>query len=189
MKKKYKIGLAIILLAVIAGSTAIILIKKNKAKQDCSNSDSTSSSNGECKVDLSSISAEASAASSAGLVSQAASATVQPYLYTNDKYGFRMQLDANWSGYRVGTVLEESGAVDVYAFEIPTKDTNYQSGMVNIMTIYVYNKSGQAQSGSTTKIIENSKYTFAYTIWNQAPSDAKLTDKDIANVIASFKLI
>lgn len=191
MRKKNKVALIIILIAIIAGATSWSLIKKNKAKQNCTTND-PANSNGECKVDLSSIQAAASLSASTDVSATSSPASssgvVSGDLYNNKQFGFDLTFNSAWKGYTVSQRTEDKVEA-VYDFSIPTKDTNYKNGYAVPLTIKVYSPANYPTNSQLTKIKQTDAYIFAYTIWEQAPSDSAITEKDIANVISTFKLI
>lgn len=187
MRKKNKIALIIILIAMIAGATSWVLIKKNQSKQDCNNPNSTGSSNGECKVDLGSIQSATSTSTAQNPTPTSSTTVSSSDLYRNAQYGFEITFNSAWKGYTVSQKSEDKAEV-VYDIGIPTKDSNIANGIAVPLTVKIFNKADYQASPTLTKITENDKYVFAYSIWEQAPSDAAVTEKDIANVISTFKL-
>jgi hypothetical protein len=186
MRKKNKVALIIILIAVVAGATSWALIKKNNAKPDCDTTD-PANLNGECKVDLSSIQSATSTSTAQNPTPTSTTAANFSDLYHNAQYGFDLTFNSAWKGYTVSRKSEDK-AEAVYDIGIPTKDSNITNGIAVPLTVKIFNKADYQANSTLTKITENATYVFVYSIWEQAPSDAAVTEKDIANVISTFKL-
>ena len=183
MRKKNKIALTIILIAIVAGVISLVLIKRNRSTSDCNNG--TTSSNGECKVDLGSV--QSSSTTSPTVSTSSTSSAVSGYLYQNDQYGFELTFNSAWKGYAVSQRSQDKAEV-IYDFTMPTKDKNFFSGVAVPLTIEVFAKEGYSPDSTLTKIAESNKYVFVYSIWTEAPSDSSITEKDISKVISTFKL-
>ncbi len=116
--------------------------------------------------------------------------------YKNSVYGFQVTLTSVWKGYRViqrtDTVYPNVKYLD---FEVPTKDTNYgnNTGYAAPLIIAIYPKadwSKVSQEGGPipTKISENNQYVFAYSGWQEPPSDLRNVDFGINQIVAGFNL-
>lgn len=186
MRKKTRLAFIVIVIAVVAGSLSWVLIKKNKTKEDC-NTDTSGS--GECKVDLGKVSpdSKSSSSSATAALSVSPTATKSSYLYRNEQYKFELTFNAAWDGYSVKE-RSEQGAQAIYDFLVATKDKNYANSLATPLTVKIYLKDNYPANTNSTKIKEDDKYVYAYSIWEQNPSDTAITEKDISKVISTFKL-
>ena len=117
------------------------------------------------------------------------SPSTDPYLYTNAKYEFTMQLNSKWEGYKVTQqtiTASDSAGIDKYRFYLPTTDMNLVAdsadtkGYANALIVSIYPlsvwKRTQAESGPKPALVaQNSKYVAAIETWQNPPRD--LADK------------
>ncbi len=116
--------------------------------------------------------------------------------FTNEKYGFSLTLNDNWQGYKYeqDTKNFQDNGVH-YRFYLPTKDKDYKTdktGYASPFVISIYKISDWENLGNKndfTKIDQNDKYVYAYSIWDTVPSDLEetITDAEIKKVINTFK--
>ena len=113
------------------------------------------------------------------------SPSTDPYLYTNAKYEFTMQLNSKWEGYKVTQqtiTTSDSAGIDKYRFYLPTTDMNLVAdsadtkGYANALIISIYPlsvwKRAQAESGpKPVPVAQNSKYVAAIETWQNPPRD------------------
>lgn len=134
--------------------------------------------------------------------SSAATTTADPYLYTNSTYGFSLQFNSKWQGYRMMPATI-SGSTATYYVTMPTTDANYQkatstayAGTVSLYAISVFTQSqwatATAEEGpQPTKIGDAGNWVIAYSGAQDSPQEATIiaAGKDFKNVIATFKAL
>jgi len=189
MKTKNKIALSILIVAILAATISLILLKINNKKS--------------INPSLS-VTATASQASSSTSVTSQASKTADPKatqipagLYVNSDYKFQVTFPESFSGYEVKKVESTGeGIVASYAVLLKTEDKDYKnviSGKAVPIKFYIFEKSFWEKSdrGSvgSSEIVKGDKYVFTYSTWESQPSDLTIiTDKDLVKVIETFKL-
>lgn len=131
-------------------------------------------------------------------VSPSASPTPTPdwHLYQNTNYNFQLSFSDAWQGYQVSKVSDLSGiSLARYDVQLKTTDKKFESSgfLANPLIIYVVYKSSwnELPKGTVnwTKLGESEKYVYAYATWGVPAKDlGQITDKEIANVIKTFKV-
>jgi len=189
MAKKYKIGLIIILVFLIVGLGALYYINENNQQAPIKNSDCDTSTNDTCKVDLKSATTVQTTKTQVGSFGKPQK--IDQNVYSSDKLGFQLTFTPVWSEAKVVETIPASPADGKVEFKLSTKDGKYPDGLASALTIYVY-KVGSAPKDNPllTKITDNGKLEYYYTIWEQTPSDlGQFPEKEIAKTASTLKLL
>lgn len=119
--------------------------------------------------------------------------------YTNKTYGFQLTLTKPWEGYVAKEAPNISGDVMSIVFCVPTTDKKYSTsdclkGYANPMFISIYSKEQwkqiQSEGGpKPTLIIQNDRYVFAWSMWQDTPDDFRNTNLGFGAIVDSFKLL
>jgi len=168
MKFKHKFALGLLMLAAIVAIVATVLIylkKKNQANEICPASSSQSPSAPE------------------GTKTSVADSWK---VFQNTKYGFQITFSDVWQGYQA---KENSSLPDqaLYRLDFTLK------GDVVPLSVVVYERSVwdtlPENTRRFTEVARNDDYVFVYSTWESTPAAfSTLTEKEIANVLKTFKL-
>ena len=121
--------------------------------------------------------------------------------YKNNEYGFEITFSDAWKGYKAEEEETIGGIAETIVIQLPTKDPKWANSgyMATPLKILVYTPQtwpmASSDNFSPKYITKNDKYVFAYTTWQDAPSDLggniekALDILQINKVIASFRLI
>ena len=126
-----------------------------------------------------------SSSTKAPVATLSSSPSTDPYLYTNAKYEFTMQLNPKWEGYKVTQqtiTASDSAGFDKYRFYLPTTDTTLVAdstdtkGYSNALIVSIYPlsvwKRVQTESGPKPALVaQSSKYVAAIETWQNPPRD------------------
>ena len=154
------------------------------------------------KVDTESSSTTNSNSQTGSSQSNNSSDTVDPYLYTNSTYGFSLQFNSKWQGYKI-MPADVSGATKTYYVCLPTTEANWQkatstslAATASVFAFSVYTKSQWTAATSEegpvpTKVGEAGSWIVAYSTAQDFPQDGNFPAaiKDYKNVIATFKAL
>ena len=182
-KMKYKIAFIVLGVAVLAAVVLAFIIQKER--QDCSGSVCTS--NLKINTNYATPSTSATATSSA-TVSAVPSTTASPDLiYRNSTYGFQITLSEAWKGYQIETSASPQGAEAEIDFVMPST-TKAVPLKIFVYKLVNWDSADVATRG--TGVARNSTYVFSYRTWDSPPTDlVQITDKEIADRLATFKLL
>ena len=142
---------------------------------------------------------EAASSSSSNSNSKTSS---DPYLYTNTTYGFSLQFNSKWQGYKMMPATV-SGSTATYYVTLPTTDSFWQkatstsyAGTVSLFALSVYTKAQWATASAeevnmSTKIGDAGDWVVAYSMAQDYPQEASILAalQDYKNVIATFKAL
>jgi hypothetical protein len=186
MKKKYLIGLIIIIIFAITGAVAFYYLKKQN--QPVKNSDCDTSTSGTCTVDFKSATTVQTTKTQIGSFGNAQK--IKQNIYSSDKLGFQMTFTDIWKDAKVVETIPAAQAEGKVEFKLPTKDALYQDGLATAMTIYVYKKgSAPTDNPLLSKITENATSEYYYLPWDKIPTDlGQFTEKEIAREASTLKL-
>lgn len=180
-KTRMKLAIGILLLFMCIAVICVIFINKRESKDSQSDRSTT---NPEATSQLTSTDIIKSNDSSTVSGVQ----TTMPALYTNKEFGFTLNFNEEWNDYTVsrGEKKNLAGFVDSLEFKLPDVP-------LIPLTIYIFDKQSDesvlAQLHATF-ISKSSNYIYGYSTWESLPSESvKITDKSIANLIATFQLI
>lgn len=196
MKRKYKVGLIVVLVFVVIGLAALYLIKKHKNQTNptgpsasstaCSSSNSTT-----CKVDLASVTTAETTKTQIG--SFGTPQAIQNNVYKNNTLGFQLTFSSVWQNAKVTETTPDAPAEGRVEFQIPTTDKAYSSGLATPLTIYVYKTANVPSSQSSpllTKITASGDLVYTYVPWSSQPSDlGQFTEKEIGQVASTLKVL
>jgi hypothetical protein len=119
-------------------------------------------------------------------------------IYRNEEFGFELQLNDAWKGYKVtSTEMSSNFGAGVLNFLVPTNSQIYlgeEKGFARVMIISVFNpeywESLQKEEGPKPGLLgKNSNWVFAYSPWQDPPEDLVGKDFKLMEVVSSFKLI
>ncbi len=177
---KVKTGLLVVVVLLGVCIVCLVLLKRtNNSRQQSAATSATAS------VDESATVSSSTAAKKS--TTAATTSTADKRLYSNSQYGFSLSLTDEWDGYSVaaGGKKDVAGFVGSLEFKLP-----------NIsevpLTIYVFDKQSDESVLSqlhATKISTGNKYLYGYSTWESAPASTNITEKSIANLVTTFKLI
>lgn len=182
MKKKIKIALYVVAVAVVVAGVAWYLLarEKNKAIEECDT----------CRLESNLVSITPTATTKNPQQTQ----TPTKPEYTNDEYGFSLDLSEQWKDSQIEEE-DATGAIKKIVFYFRTQDVAFEDSgyLAPALSIYIYNKTdwekADSNTRSSTEIASNDKYVFTYSIWETVPQDWEvITDKELADVIKTFKL-
>lgn len=182
MGKKYKLGLYIVVVAVIVIAVGAYLVKreKNKEIEECDTC--RLNSNIENKIPTPKT--------------QSPTSTQTPTepKYKNDDYGFEIDLTSVWQDSQIEEE-DATGAIKKIVFYFKTQDKAFSNSdyKAPALSIYIYNKENwekmDPNTRSSNEITKSEKYAFSYSIWETTPQDLEnITEKELADVIKTFKL-
>lgn len=181
-KTKIRLGLGILIFFLCIAIACLVLIRKQRS-QDSQNGQTTVSA-----TETASQAVSATVSAKAGVSSTAAkSQTAVEGLYTNSGYGFSLTFTSEWNGYNAsaGEKKDITGFVGSVEFKLPN--------ITEVpLTVYIFDKQSNESVLSqvhATKISTGDKYLYGYSTWENSPSSIQITDKSIANLITTFKLI
>lgn len=189
MKTKNKIALSILIVAILAATISLILLKINNKKSTNPSLPLT--------VTVSPSSNSASATSEASKTADPKATQTPAGLYANSDYKFQVTFPESFTGYEVKKVESTGeGIVASYAVLLKTEDKNYKnviSDKAVPIKFYVFEKSFWEKSDrgsvNSSEIMKSDKYAFTYSTWENQPSDLTIiTDKDLVKTIETFKL-
>jgi len=124
--------------------------------------------------------------------------TADWHTYKNDKYGFEITFTDAWKNYKtVETGDNQDATIQI---QIPTTDPNWKrfGNLATPLDIMIFTKAQWAQASkqalAPNLITQNNQYVFAYTGWQDVPSDFGGSNSigyqklEFDKVISSFKL-
>lgn len=131
-----------------------------------------------------------------------ATTTTDPYLYSNSTYGFSLQFNSKWEGYKIKTATN-SGSTATYYVCLPTSDSGYAkatstslAGTASLFAFSVYSQAqwtaATAEEGVTpTKIGEAGDWIVGYSSAQAYPGTSVFSaaGSDVKNVVATFKAL
>ncbi len=186
MKKKYKLGLIVVLVFLVIALVAVVLIKKNQAKSTIAPEACDSAGATTCKVDLKDASTPQTTKTTVGSFSEKQKITSN--LYKNDKYKFEITFNDTWQNAQIKENPAAGSSLASYEFQLPTNDKNFADGYASALVIAIYPKDSYTPTSSLEmKLAENTQYIVSYRAWQQAPIDARVSEKEVANTAATFK--
>ena len=121
-------------------------------------------------------------------------------IYKNKEYGFEITFTDAWKGYKTEKEDVIGGIAETIAIQLPTKDPKWaNSGYMAIpLRILIYTPQNWPMASSDNfspkYITKNDKYVFAYSSWQNVPSDLGSSNAEASKafqfneVISSFKL-
>lgn len=185
--KKFKVGLIIIvalLIAVIATLFILNRYKKDEPKAEpvCETGEATT-----CKVDLQDASTVEATKTTVGSFGD--KDKISNNIYQNDKFKFQITFSDFWNDAQVKETIPGTNSEGQIEFQVPTTDKAYQ-GYAPALTITLYKKDAYNPSSPfEMKLTENTNYIVTYRTWDQPPTDATITEKEVANTATRFKFI
>ena len=116
-------------------------------------------------------------------------------IYKNTDFGFEVTLTDAWKGYKVELqpISSNIGSATL-VFKVPTKSKNYGDGLgyaepmiISVLNMKYWNKL-QSEDGPKPEFLgKNSTYVFAYSFWQDPPTDLINVNLDLNKVVSSFK--
>jgi hypothetical protein len=183
--KKYKIGIIVVAIFIIVGLVALLVLKRTKKKVEpnCETGQSTT-----CKIDLKDAATVEKTKTTVGSFGE--KAKLNQNVYQNDKFKFKVTFSDVWSTAQVKETIPGVGSEGVIKFQLPTTDKGFDNSLATALKLIIYKKNAYTPSSPLeTKLVENTDYIVTYQAWERAPLDAKLTEKEIANVAATFEFV
>ncbi len=180
-KTRIKLAVGIAALFVCIAIICVIFINREKSKKSQSGQPTTSP-----EATSQSVSTSSAIAGNSPVASAIQTTATGPY--TNKEFGFTLTFGEEWSGYTVskGEKKDISGFVSSLEFKLP--DVSLVP-----LTVYIFDKQSNESILTqlhATLISTGDKYLYGYSTWESSPSESvKITDKSIANLIATFQLI
>lgn len=186
MKRKIKIGVIIIVLAVAIIAVATYLIGREQEEPPAVDECQT------CRLDSNLVSEVAN--KEAKEKTPAPTQVTSSLKYVNTDYGFKIDLTEVWKD----SIVEEEeaeGAIKKIVFYFKTADKRFEEFdyLAPALSIYIYDKqkweSMDPDTRSSTEIASNDKYCFSYSIWDSPPQDLEyITEKELVDVLETFEL-
>lgn len=181
-KSKIKLGVGVLVFFLCVAIVCLVLIRKQRSQDGKTDPQTATVTQTATQAVSETVSAKAGVSSTA-----AKSQTAAEGLYTNSGYGFSLAFTSEWDGYTVaaGEKKNITGFVGSAEFKLPNITETP-------LTIYVFDKQSDESVLSqvhATKISTGDKYLYGYSTWEGSPSSVQITDKSIANLITTFKLI
>jgi len=185
-KAKLKVGIILIILALIAAAISLMIIKKE-------NQTATVASVPTPKISPQ-ISVNPSAAPSSTIV-ESSSSKSDWHVYQNSDYGFQIDFSDIWKGYEVKTTVNPKDKIEAEIdFTLKTTDSKFESSgsKTTPLIIFVYKSNNFTEelqnSFPQTKLDECKGFIFTYSTWEEPPQDLQgLADKEIADTLKTFQ--
>lgn len=191
MSKKYKVGLAVIIIFALLGISSYIYLKTRLVEKpkEIKNSDCDTSNSQTCQIDLKSATTVETTKTTVGSFGD--TQKIDQNIYLSQKLKFKLTFTPIWADAKVIETIPFDSAEGKVEFKLPTTDKQFSDKTATALTIFVY-KTGSAPEGNNllNKISSDAQNEYYFSSWEQAPSDlGAITEKEIARIAGTLEII